>query len=98
MAEGGPGAGAGMQLSEGAGGEAGEGGERDGEGGTGAGEGGREEEDEGPGVCARCWEENRRLALWRLDWLCAAIPGMFVLVPEAGAAAGVGAGAGFGRV
>ncbi|EJD04978.1 uncharacterized protein FOMMEDRAFT_139606 [Fomitiporia mediterranea MF3/22] len=30
-------------------------------------------------VCTRCWEENRRLALWRLDWLCAAIPGMFCL-------------------
>ncbi|KAL5520390.1 hypothetical protein ACEPAG_9614 [Sanghuangporus baumii] len=31
------------------------------------------------GVCASCWEENRRLALWRLDWLCAAIPRMFML-------------------
>ncbi|KAL5525217.1 hypothetical protein ACEPAF_9086 [Sanghuangporus sanghuang] len=30
-------------------------------------------------VCASCWEENRRLALWRLDWLCAAIPRMFML-------------------
>ncbi|KAI5120637.1 hypothetical protein M0805_009397 [Coniferiporia weirii] len=34
---------------------------------------------EGPGVCVRCSEENRRLALWRLDWLCVAIPGMFML-------------------
>ena len=30
-------------------------------------------------VCASCWEENRRLALWRLDWLCAEIPRMFML-------------------
>lgn len=30
-------------------------------------------------VCKRCWEENRKLVLWRLDWLCAVIPGMFML-------------------
>lgn len=31
-------------------------------------------------VCAHCWEENRRLARWRLEWLCDAIPRMFRLV------------------
>lgn len=33
-------------------------------------------------VCARCWEENRRLARWRLDWLCDMIPKMFGLVED----------------
>ena len=32
-----------------------------------------------PLVCVRCWEENRRLALWRLDWLKNAFPEMFNL-------------------
>ena len=29
--------------------------------------------------CARCWEEHRRLALWRLDVLREAIPRLFML-------------------
>jgi len=40
----------------------------------------KDEESGSPnGICARCWEENRRLALWRLDWLKEAIPHMFLL-------------------
>lgn len=46
-------------------------------------------------VCARCWEENRKLARWRLRWMCDAIPGMFGLDIDAHAGgAGMGLGVG----
>lgn len=50
-------------------------------------------------VCARCWEENRKLARWRLRWMCDAIPGMFGLDIDAhagGAVMGLGVGEGEG--
>ncbi|KLO16480.1 hypothetical protein SCHPADRAFT_209032 [Schizopora paradoxa] len=37
------------------------------------------EAEDGRLVCARCWEEHRRLVLWRMNWLKDEIPGMFGL-------------------